>query len=191
MRQEFPEALRTLFAGAIYPEEGSLLYQIVMNYLPDIILETGTGYSTLFLAQATQDAQYGQVFSVDSDGSRGTRLASLLVNYGLTCHLIQGTIPDVINTVQLPIVDNFLAVVDSDHATEHVLLELEAIEQKATGNLIILGHDAYHDTRAGDAYKQFALARGLPVAFIPTKRTPLVRHAFGFAIIVKQIYGVW
>jgi len=59
-------------ASGVYPGEAQLLYGLVRALRPSAILEVGTshGYSTLHLAQACKDNEYGFVCSVEIDDKR-------------------------------------------------------------------------------------------------------------------------
>lgn len=57
-------------AGNIHPHTGLLLWSLVVNMRPTVIIETGTffGYSTWFLAQALQWWRSGgKVYTIDTD----------------------------------------------------------------------------------------------------------------------------
>ena len=56
-------------AGNIHPHTGLLLWSLVVNMRPTVIVETGTfyGYSTWFLAQALHWWNEGTVYTIDPD----------------------------------------------------------------------------------------------------------------------------
>ena len=51
--------------GCIKPDEGLLLYDVILNFQPEYIIETGSGVSTFFILKALQILGKGSLVSID------------------------------------------------------------------------------------------------------------------------------
>lgn len=114
------------------PEDLVRIQEVIYRIKPDLIIETGVahGGSIVFYASLCRVMGKGRVIGVDSDIRAPNREA--LENHELfpLITLIEGgsTDPKVIHKVKRHVrpQDVVLVVLDSNHAREHVLAELEA-----------------------------------------------------------------
>jgi len=160
--------------GAVDMDEALLLEGLVRASQAKLIVETGCGLSTYYLAKGLGViGTPGKVYVFEKDVPKMAGVADALRGACLEawCEFIPG---DSVTNIR-SLLDNGevgeieLAFMDSDHHYEHVTRELAVIYQHLALNGIMIGHDATHDMRAGRAYRDFAHRHGLHIVIVPSK----------------------
>ncbi len=118
------------------------VYQEILYYLrPDFIIETGTkaGGSALFFATICDIIDNGEVITVDIDNGKTENLSKHKRITYLTGSSVDNEIVDFIGKK----VENqkVLVILDSDHAKQHVLKELELYSQFVQVNDYLIVED--------------------------------------------------
>jgi cephalosporin hydroxylase len=138
------------------------IYQeILFTSRPDFVVETGTRYggSALFIASVLDLLRNGRVISVDIDASPN-RPSHPRITY------IEGssTDPDVVERIRGMLYGQVMAVLDSDHSSEHVHAELALYSPMVTPGCYLIvedtnlnGHPVLHDFGPGpmEALEEF------------------------------------
>ncbi len=149
--------------SAIFWDEAKFLYDVVKQYKPEFVIETGSGKSSLAILKALQENESGELHSIDLPNLEGQR--SFKSNKDTTKKLWK----DILNVYpqwdireknictelplllqEIPAVDIFFH--DSRHTESHIFLEWAML--MASGKLVkgsLFGmHDRQHHT-----YKNF------------------------------------
>lgn len=150
-----------------FPTDLWIYQELIFKLRPDLIIETGTLYggSALFLATILEAVNHGRVISVDiNDGPDPEQPRP--------CHprlsYIKGSSTDEIVLHKLleesAGIDTVMVILDSDHAQEHVLDELNSFKDIVTpGSYLIVedtninGHPVFPDFGPGpmEAVQEF------------------------------------
>lgn len=153
--------------------EGILIYSVIRCLRPELVIETGTGYSTMFIADAMNDPSInGEFFSINQDQNQIDKIQNWLsrANLDKFCTLI---CRDSITALH-EIFENHnrvgFAWIDSDHRYKHVISELSLVYEHLKNGGVIMGHDSLLDPRAGRAYRDFTQMHGLSRITIHTDR---------------------
>ena len=109
--------------GSVCQEEGLLLYSLVRCYRPEFIIETGCGYSTLYLAQALSDNGMGEMVTLDFDGF-GLERAKEWLSDALLERMCQPILTECLSWLGNNQRKVDFAWLDSCHDYEHVLKEM-------------------------------------------------------------------
>lgn len=140
--------------GGITEKERQVLYDVVRCCKPEIVVETGSGASTLCILLALQHNHKGVLYSLDCPGFEPHELRTTekqapevrqlwkiisqhYCNWQIYDADIVATLPLVVN--DLPKVDFFFH--DSRHTSEHASYEYEIVEHKMKNGSIFGMHD--------------------------------------------------
>lgn len=134
-----------------------ILHEFVIRYRPEIILEVGTGHSTLAMAYAANLLERFEkivtIYSTDIDIER-TKLFNKKINDNNLYHVI------LLNEDSLKFLSNYegmvdLIFIDSAHTYDLTLKELEEASGKLSPNGYILMHDVISVSDVQLAIKEF------------------------------------
>lgn len=108
-----------------FPLGAWVLQEVIAEFKPDIILETGTfcGGSALFFASLCDLLDHGEVISVDINPV--ATIPHHRVKYVQGSSIDPAVVAHVAGYLRAPAVRRLLVVLDSDHAAPHVEAELE------------------------------------------------------------------
>lgn len=138
-----------------YPQDVLALQEIIWEYKPELIIETGVahGGSTVFFASMLEMIGTGDVLGIDIDIRAHNRIAIQAHPLARRIELLDGssTDPDVVAVARARAAGKrVLVVLDSNHTADHVAKELEAYSPlvKSGGYLVVF--DTIIETLAGD-----------------------------------------
>jgi predicted O-methyltransferase YrrM len=142
-------------SGGVMPGEGQLLYGIVRALIPKTIVEFGTsyGWSTIHLAAACRDNQFGHVYTVEIDDHRFEQAEKNINIAGLDGYVTQSKTPPKLKAVNL-------AFLDAGHTAVDVASYMESFQLANEGVVLI------HDAEFYDHVKQ--VFEGWDVVFLPS-----------------------
>lgn len=138
-----------------YPQDVLALQEIIWEYKPELIIETGVahGGSTVFFASMLEMLGTGGVLGIDIDIRAHNRAAIRSHPLARRIELLDGssTDPDVVAVARARAAGKrVLVVLDSNHTADHVARELEAYSPlvKSGGYLVVF--DTIIETLPGD-----------------------------------------
>jgi len=134
-----------------------IYHELICKLRPDVIVETGTasGGSALFLASMCDLVGHGEVITIDVDARRG----ELRPIHPRLCYVVgSSTDPAVVSDLRKRLRgrDCKMILLDSDHTRDHVLAELQILQEFVpVGGYMIVedtninGHPAYPEFGPG------------------------------------------
>jgi len=130
-----------------FPEDLLRLQEVISELKPDVIIETGVnrGGSAIFFASMCRLLGAGRVISIDIRIPADVRQAVEKSPFSELITLVEGdsVSDEVIDAVRGKVLENekVFAFLDSDHAKEHVLRELNAYSSLVTPGSYIVATD--------------------------------------------------
>jgi cephalosporin hydroxylase len=138
------------------PEDLVRVQEIVHQVRPQVIVETGIahGGSLVFYASLLKLLGEGRVIGIDVDIRPLNRAAIEAHELADLITLIEGSsiAPAVVESVRQAVgpADRVLVILDSNHAREHVLAELEAYAPLVSIGSYVIATDGFTEILAGD-----------------------------------------
>jgi len=158
--------------GPVDNEEGILLYSLVRCIRPEVCIETGTGYSTFFIAQGLNDNEQGILHSITINEEQAKFCCDLLHEMGfdkqVNIHL--GNSTDLLCEVLESLRGINFAFLDSDHSWKHISKELNIVYHWLSLQGIIVCHDSIENPQVGRVCQEFATQKSLNLIQIKTRR---------------------
>ena len=142
------------------PEDMIRIQEVIYRIKPDVIVETGVahGGSLIYYASLCKAMEKGRIIGIDIEIRSHNRTA--IENHELASYitLIEGDSTDatIVNQVKALVKPNetVLVILDSNHAKQHVLKELNAYSSLVTKDSYIVATDGsmkdLHDVPRGD-----------------------------------------
>lgn len=126
-------------------EVGEFLYHFVRMTKPNVVIETGSGLSTLLMASAMEENQKGHIYTfdiIDQDGRRDLAIKGGLDNF---ISYTLGSLRDKQSILQgrFDLVD--MIHLDADHKYEAVMEELAILKPWFHPGLYLCFHDSTHE----------------------------------------------
>jgi predicted O-methyltransferase YrrM len=149
---------------AVSKKSALLLYSLVREKKPEVVLETGVanGFSTRFILAAIKKNEKGKLFSVDIKSDVGTLVPD---SYKDSWSLVIGEQPVTFSNVtkKLDKIDIFFH--DSDHSYSNMQFEFEAVKEKVQYAIVS------DDIQYNNAFFEFAKELKIrPIIYLTTMK---------------------
>lgn len=135
-------------------ESAEFLYYVVKMIRPEIVVETGTGLSTILMASALLENKSGHLYSFDIDLKAMERLNG----YDLNTNILKNVSVFIEPAKKLDLDKIDLLFLDADHSYEAVKKELEIFREYLVPGSYVAFHDSMHEkfvNKVGRAIKEF------------------------------------
>lgn len=128
---------------SVEKENGELLYYLVKIHRPMKIIETGSGFSTMLMANALKENGKGVIHTFDTDKNWQGDVDNKIKN--IECHMHVSFINSALNKAHLSMIGkiNFVFL-DADHTYDSVIGEFNIVKEYLEKNSIIAFHDSSH-----------------------------------------------
>lgn len=156
--------------------EKMLLYWMIRELKPEVVIETGThrGLTSLYMAQAIHDNQFGYLHTADPFdwGQTGNFRKFPELEKVMKFYLEEGS--EMINKLEK--ID--FAFIDGFHEIQDVIPEVKNILPKLSSNAIVVFHDCWYGNT--DGVNEALDECGLKSVWLPTKNAiRIYRHEVG------------
>ena len=144
--------------------EKMLLYWLIRDLKPKTVIETGThrGLTSLYMAHALYDNEYGHLTTCDPNTEWGQR-----GNFGKFPELLPYVTFHPIMGKDLEVKDIDFAFIDGFHDFKDVLPELQMLIPKLNKSGVVVFHDCWYGNT--DGVNEALEAFGLNTVWLPTR----------------------
>lgn len=129
---EFKWFIGKIYNGSFGSGDVELYYSMIRRYRPNLIIEVGSGHSTLFAMDAVKKNGMGHIISIDPEPRR---------KLPKTVEHIQSKVEDIDVNLFKGLAENDILFIDSSHTSEEAKYHVEEILPNLRKGVIIHHHD--------------------------------------------------
>lgn len=134
-RSEFKWFIGRIYNGFFQSVDAELYYSMIRTHKPKLIVEVGSGHSTLFALDALERNGSGEILSIDPDARR--KLPSRVTHIR---SLVEQVDPEVFDRLR----DGDFLFIDTSHTTEEANFHVSNILPRLKPGVIVHHHDFHY-----------------------------------------------